>query len=291
MHDRDYLGLIRETAGRATALDPDTFTSPETYDVARLAAGAVLAGVDHVLGRAAAARGRWRWSGRPAITPSATARWASACSTTSPSPPRTRAQRVCREWPSSTTTSITATARSGRSTTIRRCCSSRRISTRSIRAPERPATPARARALGFTVNFPMEAGATDADFERIYGVAGRHPSAVSAGAHPAVGRVRRARGRSARRHARDARAQFGRLTALIAAVADECCDGRLVAVTEGGYDLAALAGSLRAAIDVLDGRPRSRTCLAPRGDTPPRRRHARRRTAASRQVLDDIIDR
>ena len=49
VHDRAYLGLIRETAGRATALDPDTFTSPDTYDVAWLAAGAVLAGVDHVL--------------------------------------------------------------------------------------------------------------------------------------------------------------------------------------------------------------------------------------------------
>src|SRR5215208_1898318 len=49
IHDADYIGLIRETAGRATALDPDTFTSPETYDVACLAAGAVLTAVDHVL--------------------------------------------------------------------------------------------------------------------------------------------------------------------------------------------------------------------------------------------------
>ena len=36
----EYVGLMRETAGRAVALDPDTFTSPESYDVARLAAGA-----------------------------------------------------------------------------------------------------------------------------------------------------------------------------------------------------------------------------------------------------------
>ena len=39
--------------------------------------------------------------------------------------------------------------------------------------------------------------------------------------------------------------QFGRLTALVAAAADECCEGRCVAVTEGGYDLRALAASLR----------------------------------------------
>src|SRR5688500_12896912 len=49
VHDRDYLGLIRETAGRAVSLDPDTFTSPETYDVACLAAGAAVSAVDHVL--------------------------------------------------------------------------------------------------------------------------------------------------------------------------------------------------------------------------------------------------
>ena len=46
---------------------------------------------------------------------------------------------------------------------------------------------------------------------------------------------------------------FGQLTAAIAAVADECCEGRLVAVTEGGYDRAALGDSLRAAIHALEG--------------------------------------
>ena len=50
IHDGDYITRVRETAGRATALDPDTFTSPDTCEVALLAAGAVLTGVDHVLG-------------------------------------------------------------------------------------------------------------------------------------------------------------------------------------------------------------------------------------------------
>ena len=39
VHDADYFGLIKETAGRAVALDPDTFTSDDSYDVAMLAAG------------------------------------------------------------------------------------------------------------------------------------------------------------------------------------------------------------------------------------------------------------
>src|SRR5215207_2396949 len=49
VHERDYLTLIRETAGRATSLDADTYTSPETYEVARLAAGAAVSAVDHAL--------------------------------------------------------------------------------------------------------------------------------------------------------------------------------------------------------------------------------------------------
>jgi len=38
-------------------------------------------------------------------------------------------------------------------------------------------------------------------------------------------------------------------------------------VSEGGYDLAALAGSLRAAIDVLDGSAALADLPAPAGDT------------------------
>jgi acetoin utilization deacetylase AcuC-like enzyme len=49
VHDREYLTLLGETAGRAVALDPDTFTSPETYEVARLAAGAAAGAVDYLL--------------------------------------------------------------------------------------------------------------------------------------------------------------------------------------------------------------------------------------------------
>ena len=46
---------------------------------------------------------------------------------------------------------------------------------------------------------------------------------------------------------------FGRLTRAIADVADATAQGRLVAVTEGGYDLVGLATSLRASIGALAG--------------------------------------
>ena len=40
VHDADYLRRIAETAGRAAQLDPDTYTSPDSHDIALLAAGA-----------------------------------------------------------------------------------------------------------------------------------------------------------------------------------------------------------------------------------------------------------
>ena len=76
-------------------------------------------------------------------------------------------------------------------------------------------------------------------------------------------------------------AQFARLTALVASVADDCCRVRVVAVTEGGYDLAALAGSLRAAIDALDGSTALADLPAPSGDT----RRAEATLAAARPHL------
>ena len=44
-------------------------------------------------------------------------------------------------------------------------------------------------------------------------------------------------------------AAFGAMTRDLRLVADECCRGRIVSVTEGGYDLKALAESLDAVID------------------------------------------
>jgi acetoin utilization deacetylase AcuC-like enzyme len=58
---------------------------------------------------------------------------------------------------------------------------------------------------------------------------------------------------------------FGRLTAALVKVADECCQGRVVAVTEGGYDLAGLAESLRMTIAALNGKSDFAT---PTGPTP-----------------------
>jgi acetoin utilization deacetylase AcuC-like enzyme len=103
------------------------------------------------------------------------------------------------------------------------------------------------------VNLPIEAGGTDADFELAYNAVAFpvlrqfRPDLIliSAGFDaleddPLAGM-------------RLSVNEFARLTAAIVAIADAHCDGRVVAVTEGGYDLAGLASCLRAVTKVLSG--------------------------------------
>src|SRR5262245_32987358 len=51
VHDSDYVDQIAATAGRAVMLDPDTVTSPESYEVASLAAGAAIQAAVHAFER------------------------------------------------------------------------------------------------------------------------------------------------------------------------------------------------------------------------------------------------
>ncbi|HEX5635346.1 MAG TPA: hypothetical protein VFX50_19015, partial [Gemmatimonadales bacterium] len=49
VHTASHVAAIEATRGRAAMLDADTFTSPDTAEVARLAAGAAIQAVDAVL--------------------------------------------------------------------------------------------------------------------------------------------------------------------------------------------------------------------------------------------------
>src|SRR5438874_7299775 len=50
VHDAGYVASIASLNGRAAMLDPDTFTSPESYEIALLAAGAAVQAAEHALG-------------------------------------------------------------------------------------------------------------------------------------------------------------------------------------------------------------------------------------------------
>jgi acetoin utilization deacetylase AcuC-like enzyme len=266
VHDREYIGLIRETAGRAVALDADTFTSPDSYEVAVLAAGAALSAVDHVLqsGRGSKALVLARPPGHHAER----SRAMGFClfNNVAIGAAHARAQGLSR------VAIVDYDVHHGNGTQWTFWDDPSVLFISSHQYPFYPGTGAAGeigtgRGLGFTVNWPLAAGANDADYERIYASTAAilrqfRPEMilVSAGfdvhIDDPIGGMR------------VTTPQFGRLTGLIAAVADECCEGRLVAVTEGGYDLAALAGALRTVIDVLDGRAALDMLPVPDGPAP-----------------------
>ena len=266
IHDREYIGLIRETAGRAVALDPDTFTSPDSCDVAMLAAGAAVSAVDYVIDGGAGSRALVL--SRPPGHHAERSRAMGFClfNNVAIGAAHARARGLSR------VAVVDFDVHHGNGTQWSFYDDASVLVISSHQYPFYPGTGAvdeigTDRGAGFTVNLPMAAGATDADYERVYVAAAAilrqfRPDLIllSAGfdAHvdDPIGGMR------------VTTPQFGRLTGLIAAAADECCDGRVVAITEGGYDLAALAASLRVVIDVLFGSAALDALPAPQGPTP-----------------------
>jgi len=251
VHDADYLRRIAETAGRATALDPDTYTSPESYEVALLAAGACVDGVERVMSSAhRAAFALVRPPGHHAE--------------------RTRAMGFC------LFNNVAVAAAHARALGARRVAivdfdvhhgngtqhifeadpTVLYVSTHQY--PYYPGTGAaeeigRDGGRGFTVNLPLEVGAVDDDYQLAFTrivvpvVRQFEPDLVivSAGfdAHE----------RDPLGGMRVTTPAFAAMTRELRAVADDCCRGRLVAAVEGGYDLQALGTSLDGAIDALAG--------------------------------------
>ena len=272
VHDTAYLRRIADLAGQAVALDADTYTSPETVDVAALAAGAAVDGVERAMGT-------------PGTRSLAIVR-----------PPghhaeRNRAMGFCFY------NNVAVAAAHARSIGVGRVAivdydvhhgngtqhmfeldpNILYVSTHQF--PYYPGTGAadeigRGPGKGFTVNIPLEVGAVDEDYRVVFEevvlpvLRQFKPDLllVSAGfdAHerdPLAGM----------RLTTDA---FAAMTLELRLVAEECCAGRIAAVTEGGYDLQAMADSLMGVIGALaDEHPEPARWPAP-GRTPPTRGRA-----------------
>ena len=267
VHERDYLTLIRETAGRATALDPDTYTSPDTFEVASLAAGAGVMAVEQVLAGPAGTRALAMV--RPPGHHAERNRAMGFClfNNIAVAAAHARARGVAR------VAIVDYDVHHGNGTQWSFYDDPSVLFVSSHQFPFYPGT-GEASAIGtgkgegFTVNLPVEAGGTDEDFEVLYSsivmpvLTQFKPELIllSAGfdAHvdDPLGGMRLSTD------------QLGRLTALIAGVSNECCNGRIVALTEGGYDLKALAGCLRTVARVLAGEASLSDFSAPRGASP-----------------------
>lgn len=249
VHAGEYVLRINETAGVAVSLDPDTFTSPETSDVARLAAGAAVDAVERVWhGRHTRALALVRPPGHHAE--------------------RDRAMGFClfnnvavgaahaRALGAERVAIVDYDVHHGNGTQHMFDADPSVLYVSLHQAPFYPGTGdatevGRGPGRGFTVNLPLSAGAVDEDyhlaFEEVVEPVIRQfrPDIVlvSAGfdAHE----------RDPLGGMRLTTPVFGAMTQALRRMAAECCGGRLVAVTEGGYDLPALAQSLDGVIDVL----------------------------------------
>jgi len=299
VHQAEYVGLIAETAGRATALDADTFTSPDTFDVACLAAGAAISAVDFVLdepeapeapephrgSRATDAPGLLREAGPAGTRPEEKRRALAMIRPPGHHAETDRAMGFC-FFNNVAVAAAHARARGlqrvaivdydvhhGNGTQWSFYTNPAVLFVSSHQFPYYPGTGAateigRHDGTGFTINLPIAAGGTDADYEMVYARV----------AIPALQQFRPeliliSAGYDAYMDdplggMRLSSSCFGRLTSMIVDVADAVCGGRVVAVTEGGYNLQGLAEGLRETIAALDEEVGTRPPVSPpAGDT------------------------
>ena len=264
VHDAGYLADIDRRAGQPAMLDADTFMSPESRDIAQLAAGAAVQAAEHALDSHEPAFALVRPPGHHAE--------------------RDRAMGFClfnnvavaaaamRRRGLARIAIIDIDVHHGNGTQAMFYGDRRVLYVSTHQYPFYPGTGAATETghgdgLGFTVNVPMEAGATDADYLHV------HRAIVS----PIVDQYAPqltivSAGYDA--HAHDPLASMRMTTAGYAAVVASVRDlalrtGALALVTEGGYELRALAECLTASIGVLDGAPPPALDIDP-AEPPPR---------------------
>jgi acetoin utilization deacetylase AcuC-like enzyme len=246
VHDEAHVDAMTQTDGKAVMLDADTFTSPESYGVALLAAGAAIQAAEHAVATGETTMALVRPPGHHAE--------------------RDRAMGFCL-FNNVAVAAATMIARGlsrvaivdidvhhGNGTQWIFYDDSRVLYVSTHQFPFYPGTGAASemgtgRGAGFTFNIPLPAGSTDADYAKAYAVIGErlheyHPELliVSAGYDA---------------HEDDPLASMRVSTPGYAAIVQslkktaEWIGCPMAFVTEGGYDLDALGACLRATLDVL----------------------------------------
>jgi acetoin utilization deacetylase AcuC-like enzyme len=259
VHDRDHIERIAGTAGRAAMLDADTFTSPDSYELARLAAGATIVGVDHAMAGSGPALVLVRPPGHHAE--------------------RDRAMGFClfnnaavgaayaRAHGAARVAVVDVDVHHGNGTQAIFADDPDVLYVSTHQYPCYPGTGAvtevgTGAGRGRTVNVPIEPGAGDDDYAHVLETV-VVPVLREFGADLVIASV----GFDA--HVRDPLAEmqvtdagYRAMLASLWAMASPVSNGRLVVLSEGGYDLSALAAGLEATVEVLAG-------PAPLPDAPP----------------------
>ena len=265
VHDAAYLDTIAATAGRAVMLDADTFTSPESVEIAALAAGAAIQAAEHALEHREPAFALVRPPGHHAEA--RTAMGFCLYNNVAVAAAAARARGLER------VAVVDIDVHHGNGTQWMFYDDPSVLYVSSHQFPFYPGTGAAdevgtGAGQGFTVNVPLEAGAADADYHVAYTALvvpvleqfAPQLTLVSAGFDA---------------HERDPLASM-RLTTdgyagLVAAVSSVAIrHGALALVTEGGYDLDALDACLERAIVAADSAgswtPPAVSSPAPRGE-------------------------
>ena len=252
VHDPHYVQRISELRDRAVALDPDTYTSPESYEVALLAAGAAIDAVERTM---SATHTPTLAMVRPPGHHAEEAHAMGFCLFNNVAVAAAHARHAL----GATRVAIVdydVHHGNGTQHIFERDASVLYVSTHQY--PYYPGTGATGEVgvgagEGFTVNLPLESGGTDADFQHVF-----ERVAIPVLRQFAPDLILVSAGFDA--HERDplatmraTEAGFAAMTMALRRVADETCRGRLALVTEGGYDLKALEGSLEGVVHGLAG--------------------------------------
>jgi acetoin utilization deacetylase AcuC-like enzyme len=262
VHSDEHIDRIAATAGRPSMLDPDTFTSPESYEVALLAAGAAVQAAGHARTTREPALALVRPPGHHAERDTAMG----FCLFNNVAVAAAQAiasglERVA---------IVDIDVHHGNGTQWMFYSDPRVLYISSHQYPFYPGTGAvgevgQDAGRGFTVNIPLEAGATDADYDLVYRAVAEpvleefapQLTLISAGfdAHEADPLA------SMRMTADGYSRIVGRLRRAAGA-------GALAIVTEGGYDLPALRECLEATITAVQSEvvPGAAGGAAPRGE-------------------------
>jgi acetoin utilization deacetylase AcuC-like enzyme len=275
VHAPGYVDRLAASAGSPTALDLDTYMSPGSWNAAVLAAGATIAAVDRVLGSHLAfqrdARPAPGPDGQDAGTHEETPRAAFALVR----PPghhalRDRAMGFC------LLNNVAIAVAHALDRGLRRVAvvdydvhhgngtqwafydDPRVLVISTHQFPFYPQTGSAGECgigggEGFTVNIPMSAGATDADYLLVIEHAVEPILDAFAPELLVLDVGFDAHDLDPLAHMHVSTSGFAAIAARLRAAATKSCGGRIALATEGGYHLDALRASLQATIDVLAG--------------------------------------